>query len=742
MDGRGPRGHYTNMNTNRVALPDLALGVQYYRQPTPLPSEWEGDLRTIREMGFDIIQIRPQWRWHERNEGELDFSDLDRLFELAEAAGLKVIFKFFLETAPEWLFDRYNAMRIGPDGTPLAPTTCGAFYIGGVMPCFDKTLVRAKAAPFVQAAVERYRDRPSLIAWHAWNEPRSRPAADCACPESLDRYRNWLRDHFGTIEELNRFGGLALSGRGGDFRAVKAPTTPDDYLGWMLFRSFRAEMIASRLRWMSSMIRSLDPSRPVIAHAGFCSALQDVLEDTSDDRLNARTVDLYGSSCPNRPDDLPALATQPREYTAATADLICARLRGVSDPFWINEIYANQGMYRGPATPSYLRGTTYGVIAGGARGVIYWQYRSERLSTESNDSGLVEIDGRPTARSREVSRVLGVLRRARDELARGRPPRARIGVIYDFGSDLISRIETAAPGQARVEPGWRESYPYKSSLRGAHLLLWGLDQPVDLVPAEEPDRFGDYRALYLPCPRLITKEGASALARFVRAGGLLISEPSPGLRQSNLWASPRVPPPPLDAVFGCSQGWRVLVDQGRVLSVQGGDLVCPAELFLTSLTLEAPGSSQTEVLGTWDTGEPAITRSTYGAGRAVLLGAPLGEVYFRTRSVAVRAWLERLLAEHGVLGEPLLLRRSEAVRVRRLVEPEDGGRELLFLFNNAERSERIELRRRGFDQIDELSDLSLEIAETEGGFTLTLPAEEVGIFRLGAPPSPPRSARG
>lgn len=713
-------------------LSNLTLGVQYYRQPTPLPSEWEADLVAIEQMGFDVIQLRPQWRWHERNEGELDFTDLDRLFELASAKKLKVIFKFFLETAPEWLFDRYDAVRRGPDGAPLAPFTCGAFYIGGYMPCFDKTLVRAKAAPFIRGAVERYSRHDALLAWHIWNEPRSRPATDCACSESMERFRVWLRDKFGSIEELNRFGGLAHSGRGTDFASVKAPTTYGDYLGWQLFRTFRAEMVANRLGWVAEMVRALDPSHPIISHAGFSSVLQDALEDTSDDRLNARKVDLYGSSCPNRPDDLPALATLPPDHTAATVDLICARLRCLSDPFWINEIYANQGMYRGPTTPAYLRQTSYQAIACGARGLVYWQYRSERLTTESNDAGLVEIDGRSTLRSREVARVNKVLGAHRALIECARPPAVKIGVLYDFDSDLISRIETAAPGQAKVEQGWREDYPYKSSLRGIHLLLWLLDQPVDVLPFEEPDRFSQYRALYLPCPRMVSKEQASALAAYVRSGGSLICEPSPGMREPNTWVSTRVPPPPLDSIFGCREGWRVLTDRPRVATTDAGEIICPDQLYLTSLELDTSYDTAREPpksLGSWDDGEAAISRATYGKGQTYLLGFPLGEVYHRNHSSTAMKWLEQLLEEQGLLAEPLLSQRKTQLRARRLLA-NDGSFELLFLLNYAERSVRVEILPRGFDKIVELSDLSLEIDENPGGYDVEVPPEEVAILKI------------
>ncbi|MBP1597633.1 MAG: hypothetical protein H6Q05_3010 [Acidobacteria bacterium] len=60
-------------------VPGLPLGIQYYRAPTPLPEEWQTDLPRIRDMGFTFIQVRPQWRWHERREGQFQWDDLDRL---------------------------------------------------------------------------------------------------------------------------------------------------------------------------------------------------------------------------------------------------------------------------------------------------------------------------------------------------------------------------------------------------------------------------------------------------------------------------------------------------------------------------------------------------------------------------------------------------------------------------------------------------------------------------------------
>ena len=112
-------------------------GLQYHRAPTPLPDEWEGDLKEIARAGYTHVQFRPQWRAHERLRGRWTWDDLDGLFDLARENGLRVILKPMLETAPDWAFEELGGSRIGFHGIPISPIALGSFYVGGWLPCFD-----------------------------------------------------------------------------------------------------------------------------------------------------------------------------------------------------------------------------------------------------------------------------------------------------------------------------------------------------------------------------------------------------------------------------------------------------------------------------------------------------------------------------------------------------------------------------------------------------------------------------
>ena len=81
---------------------------QYYRAPTPKKDEWEFDISRLSDISLDTFQIRINWRWNERVEGLYDFSDVDELFDLAEKYNKKVIIKFLLECAPQYVFDKYG----------------------------------------------------------------------------------------------------------------------------------------------------------------------------------------------------------------------------------------------------------------------------------------------------------------------------------------------------------------------------------------------------------------------------------------------------------------------------------------------------------------------------------------------------------------------------------------------------------------------------------------------------------
>jgi beta-galactosidase GanA len=514
------------------------LAVHYYRQPTPLPEEWDADLAHMREMDITTFQVRPQWRWHERREGEFVWDDLDGLFDLSEKHGLEVVFKFMLECAPDWLYRDYAATRIAPDGTRLEPRATGSMYPGGWLPCFDVPDVRERAARFVRACVERYRARPTLSWWHAWNEPRARPYGECACPASAAAYRSWLRGRFGTVDKLNAFFGKCWA----SFDDIRPPVQISDYAEAYLWRQWSAQSVADRVALVADTCRAADPDHPVMAHVGCASIIQNPLNDTSDDVLTAATVDLYGSSL---------AAELDTGYGPEATALNCDWIRSVNHGrrWWINEAYSDPNIgFRRECGADHIRHIFLSPIAHGASGVMAWQYRAERYGIESRDDGLVDFDGSDTVRSEETARVGRFLKAHGHLFTDSTVPQSEIAILYDFRSDLISALE----GESFGLKGPRQhpysiplDYPYNEALHGAYHCFFRAGYQVELLDSRKVERLSDgFKLAYLPLPYVVDARLAEALLAFVRAGGTVVTEAGFCLREESTWL--RIGAPAID----------------------------------------------------------------------------------------------------------------------------------------------------------------------------------------------------
>lgn len=85
----------------------LPFGSQYYRCPTPHPTEWETDLRNFKGHGFNTIKIGHSGARTIPRGDVYDFTDLERLMDLAAENDLKVIINVILDVAPVWFYREY-----------------------------------------------------------------------------------------------------------------------------------------------------------------------------------------------------------------------------------------------------------------------------------------------------------------------------------------------------------------------------------------------------------------------------------------------------------------------------------------------------------------------------------------------------------------------------------------------------------------------------------------------------------
>ncbi len=649
------------------------FGTQYYRAPTPLSEEWAGDIENIAGLGMDCFQIRMQWRRNERVKGVYEFDDVDKLLTLARAHKLKVVIKFLMENAPDYVFNEFGGAAVRPDGSTLGYDGNGAFYIGGFRPCFDNPQVMEHAIKFVRTAVERYCDNPDIILWNVWNEPRIH-RHECACKHSLKAYRDYLRQRFGTVENLNKFLGKAWD----CFNSVQAPTTALTYSEICLWRQWSHKTLNGWLRQLRDAVRSVDTSRPVMAHVGCCNLINEPIDDCTDDLENARLFDFYGTSFPvGESFNTPAAQAQ--------GFMIGEWLRNVSEYFWVHELYPEWGDWSGRLPVKEFRYKVMSALACGCKGLILWQYRAERLGHENDLAGVVNIDGSFKPVTYECADLIKFIKRNSEFLYNSRVQPHRVGIMFDLACDMVSSAETRnRDGNLKRPNGGL--YPYKDNILGIYTLMHELKLAPQIFDSRRlAEKLSEIDVLYLPEYFIADKENLALIRDFAARGGKVIAEEGIALRQANTWLNYPWPGEGLEKDFGVKINERVATERVAPWYFDCDNVTAQASGYASAL--EVVGDD-VEVIAHWHDGRPAVTR----CGNFTFVGTTLGCLrqhrhgnagQNENNAEAARKMMRKLLQDY--IGLPQL---PESVTVRKL---SDGSRTGFFIFNRAHEAVSFEL---------------------------------------------------
>lgn len=588
----------------------IVYGIQYYRAPTPLPEEWEEDLSNMVErISVDTIQLRIQWRQNERRENEYDFTDLDRLFALSEKYNLKVIVKFLMETAPQYVFEKYNGYRINPDNSIIRSCSHGAFYVGGWIPCFHNEKVKERAALFVQKVASRYANRKNIILWNVWNEPRNRPLGECYCPSCRRQYSKWLQERYGTIEQLNDVFKTAED----SFETIQLPGSTHGYWDAYLFKKWSSgRAIYDNLKFVYDEIRRVDNVRPIMSHSGMFSGHQKYLDDIGDEHEIKKAVDFYGTSFPVAGD------MQQRENaleTRFTADY----MRGVDEQFFVHEIYPGLGLFYEYDAPSDLKFKLWSILGSGARGMVYWQYRAERLGNENDCSGIVNMDGTDKDVTATVKTFGNFLKEYGHLFHEAKAEQGTVAIGVDYDSRLLAEIEdgTDAPNTYTMEMRSNPVYYYHDAVKGGYALFKDLGYSVDFVNLDGDKSFDGYKVVYLPYYAMADRANNDRLKQFVQNGGILLCDEGFGLRdRKNTWLN--IDELPLDFIHAKMLKRRISRGE-ESFSLHGERVrINPYKTYYRA---------ESTALANFDDGETAIHEFSYGKGKVLLFATSVGYSY-------------------------------------------------------------------------------------------------------------------
>ena len=317
---------------------------------------------------------------------------------------------------------------------------------------------------------ERYGERECVIGWHICNEY----GGECYCENCEKQFRVWLKEKYGTIEEVNKAWDTSFWGHTFyDWDEIVLPNMlsehfePDrtTFQGISLdYRRFNSEGMLKCYQAEAAAIRSVVPDAKITTNLmGFYKPL--------DYQMWAKSMDFISW------DNYPA-NEDPYSRIAMNHDL----MRGIKgrQPFVLMEqtpSVTNWLAYNALKRPGVMRLWSYQAMAHGADAVLFFQMRRSIGACEKYHGAVIDHVGTENTRAfREISQLGKELQQLGDKTL-GARSRAKAAILVDW--DNWWAIEYSA-GPSRDLKYLDEVFLYYRALEEQNYA-------VDIIGVEESD---------------------------------------------------------------------------------------------------------------------------------------------------------------------------------------------------------------------------------------------------------------
>jgi beta-galactosidase len=613
--------------------PAFPYGAVYFRKSNPPAEDWARDHQTAARIGMNIFRHWFMWSAIEVAPGKYDWSDYDRMMDLAAQNGIKVVIAELVTCAPEWSFRKLpHARFLDSEGAVPGSTISGSSAVGGFPGlCLDNQDARSLAETFLTTLIERYRNHPALFAYDLWNENTflggSPARMYCYCDASRNKLREWLRTRYGTLEKVREVWHRNSYQAWEDVEPPRSFTGYSESLDWL---QFRIDNAYSEFDWRIKLFRNLDPHHLVTAH-GVAGTLDDMPSSGHNEWRSAQRVDVYGLTWVAG-----RKGTEPWKQFHAL-DLVRGGARG--KPFWHAEAQAGP-LWMQPQVigrrkedgriPDADDVRIWNLIscAGGAKGFLYCRWRPLLDGPLFGAFAPFAMDGSMTPQSEMAGRVARWTN-AHPNIWKSNPAKGDVGIVFVPESELFNYVQQGSTAF------------YNQSICGAYQAFFDSNIQPDFVAIDNID---EYKIIYLPYPVMLSNQAAAKLRKFVEQGGTLVSEGLPAYFGDYGHVGTLQPNYGLDEVFGARQSYvEFLPDIANDLTLQLNGIKIYGRYFRQEYDLQG-GTA----VGQYENGKTAAVENKFGKGRTLLIGSFPGAGYHLHRASATKDVFAHFLELAGV----------------------------------------------------------------------------------------------
>ncbi len=468
------------------------------------PEQWldrpdilEKDLDMLEESGCNVVSLGIfSWSTLEPEEGVFRFEWLENIINKLYERGISVILATPSASRPKWLADKYpEVLRV--DGERKR-----ALYGFRHNHCYTSPVYREKTAIINKKLAERFGNHPAVIMWHISNEF----GGECHCPLCQEAFRNWLKEKYGTIENLNKKWCTTFwSHTYNSFEQIESPSPIGETqlhalnLDW---KRFVTHQTADFIHHEIQAVREGGSELPTTANLMYYF-----------DGLNyfelAKEIDVVSW------DTYPTWHKQDVIETAYENGMCHDLMRSLKKkPFFQMESCPTSTNWQSVSKlkkPGVLFAQSMQAIAHGGEGALYFQIRQSRGASEKFHGAVIDhYGGNDTRVFREVSQVGKTLKEI--SVLAGSEVKSQAALLYDWDSQWAME-DSQGPRNKGLH--YREAQlKYYKGFRKLGLNVDLVDMTCDL---------SGYKIFAAPMCYMFRDGFEEKVRKFVEDGGIFIA---------------------------------------------------------------------------------------------------------------------------------------------------------------------------------------------------------------------------
>ncbi|RCX12533.1 beta-galactosidase [Anaerobacterium chartisolvens] len=574
---------------------------------------WKEDMRMFKAAGINIVTL-PVFSWAKLQPSEevYDFEWLDKVMDLVAQNEIKVCLATSTAAQPAWMSKKY------PDILPVDINGHKRAHGGRVNFCPNSSVYRRFSTALAKKLAERYKDYPGLAVWHIANEYGNY----CYCENCAASFRAWVKQRYGTIEEVNRRWNMSFWGHTiYDWDEIVAPSHLNEmwldngrqctnFQGIALdYNRFMSDSSLQCYKAEYEAIKEITPDIPVTTNLMGTFKPLDYFKW-------ARCMDVVSW------DNYPS-AVEPVSNVAMRHDL----MRGLKDgqPFMLMEQTPSQQnwqQYNSLKRPGVMRLWSYQAVAHGADSVMFFQLRRSFGACEKYHGAVIAHAGHENTRVFNECAKLGAELKALGDKLIGSTARSKAAIMFDW--DNWWAVEFSSGPSIRLK--------YLEQVEKYYRCLHSMNISIDMIGIESD--LSAYEVVIAPVLYMVKPGTAKRLESFVEAGGVFITTFFSGIVNENdlvtlggypgelrkllgIWVEE------IDALFPEAKNSIVIKEE---LGTMKGTYSCGMLCDLMHLE----GARELAVYGSdFYAGRPALTENLYGDGRAYYIASDPEEDFLK-----------------------------------------------------------------------------------------------------------------